>query len=88
MQKPIRIAGLVLLAALVVLQLFQPERNLGPINAKDNLVAITGMPDSLATIFKISCFDCHSNRTEYPWYSFISPISWYLENHIKQGKDT
>ena len=38
------------------------------------------------TILKTSCYDCHSNRTNYPWYNKIAPISWYLANHIGGGK--
>lgn len=33
-----------------------------------------------------SCNDCHSNYTVYPWYNKLQPISWFLENHIKEGK--
>ncbi|BAO56096.1 hypothetical protein NMS_2087 [Nonlabens marinus S1-08] len=36
---------------------------------------------------QVSCYDCHSNNTEYPWYSRIQPTAWYLENHIQEGKD-
>lgn len=86
MKKPIRNAGLGLLAILIILQLFQPDRNLGEIGSGDNMVAITGMPEDLANILRNSCFDCHSNHTEYPWYSYISPISWYLESHISKGQ--
>ncbi len=33
-----------------------------------------------------SCFDCHSNNTNYPWYSKVAPISWYINSHIKKGR--
>jgi len=32
------------------------------------------------------CYDCHSNNTVYPWYNKIQPISYLMENHIKEGK--
>ncbi|WP_273005712.1 heme-binding domain-containing protein, partial [Leeuwenhoekiella blandensis] len=32
------------------------------------------------------CYDCHSNQTTYPWYSNLAPASFYLEDHIKDGK--
>jgi hypothetical protein len=35
---------------------------------------------------KISCYDCHSNNTKYPWYNKIQPAAWFLEDHIKEGK--
>ncbi|MBT8316905.1 MAG: heme-binding domain-containing protein, partial [Lutibacter sp.] len=33
------------------------------------------------------CADCHSNKTNYPWYSEIAPISWYLAQHVNEGKE-
>lgn len=34
-----------------------------------------------------ACFDCHSNETEWPWYSNVAPISWSLQNHVEEGRD-
>jgi mono/diheme cytochrome c family protein len=33
-----------------------------------------------------ACFDCHSNETVWPWYSNIAPISWLIENDVKEGR--
>jgi len=33
-----------------------------------------------------ACFDCHSNETEWPWYSYIAPISWNVADHVKDGR--
>lgn len=38
------------------------------------------------SILQSSCYDCHSNGTNYPWYNKIAPVSWYLANHIGGGK--
>ncbi len=35
---------------------------------------------------KKSCFDCHSNQIQFPWYSKLAPSSWMLANHIREGK--
>lgn len=87
MRKPIKMVGIVLVGGIVLIQFFQPERNLGNVETENDLVTVTMVPDSLATILKNSCYDCHSNRTDYPWYSYISPVSWYLEKHIRKGKE-
>jgi len=42
--------------------------------------------DSIETLLKTSCYDCHSNNTNYPWYNKVQPISWFLEGHIKKAK--
>lgn len=44
------------------------------------------VPYNIQNILKKSCYDCHSNNTNYPWYHKIQPASWLLENHIKEGK--
>ncbi len=36
---------------------------------------------------KTSCYDCHSNNTKYPWYSEVAPISWWIADHVTEGKD-
>lgn len=38
-------------------------------------------------ILKTSCYDCHSNETIYPWYSSVAPISWWLGDHIRHGRE-
>jgi mono/diheme cytochrome c family protein len=33
-----------------------------------------------------ACFDCHSNRTKWPWYASIAPISWRMQSHVDEGR--
>jgi hypothetical protein len=33
-----------------------------------------------------ACYDCHSNETEWPWYSNVAPLSWVVENHVDEGR--
>lgn len=33
-----------------------------------------------------ACYDCHSNETQYPWYSNVAPLSWWLSNHVTEGR--
>lgn len=43
-------------------------------------------PKEVAAIFKRSCFDCHSNQTKWPWYSYVFPASWTVMDHVKNGR--
>ena len=44
-------------------------------------------PDSQSRqIFTDSCADCHSNLTEWPWYSNVAPMSWLVQNHVDEGR--
>lgn len=40
----------------------------------------------IAAILKRSCADCHSNETAWPWYSRISPVSWWLADHVRKAR--
>ena len=33
-----------------------------------------------------ACFDCHSNRTRWPWYSSIAPLSWRMQSHVDRAR--
>src|SRR6476620_11669074 len=33
-----------------------------------------------------SCGDCHSNRTVWPWYSHVAPVSWVISKHVVEGR--
>lgn len=51
----------------------------------DFLVAFKAS-EEVITIFKTSCYDCHSNNTYYPWYSRIQPMRYMMDTHVKNGK--
>ena len=44
--------------------------------------------DSPATeqLARRACFDCHSNETKWPWYSWIAPVSWRVQDHVDEGR--
>ncbi len=33
-----------------------------------------------------ACYDCHSNETDWPWYSNIAPISWLVQHDVDEGR--
>lgn len=35
-----------------------------------------------------ACFDCHSNETQWPWYSNVAPISWLVQHDVEEGRQT
>ncbi len=40
----------------------------------------------VSTILKGSCYDCHSNETNYPWYTNVVPISWLINHDVEEGR--
>ncbi len=41
----------------------------------------------IESLLKTSCYDCHSNNTQYPWYNRIQPVAWFMEGHINEAKE-
>jgi mono/diheme cytochrome c family protein len=33
-----------------------------------------------------ACFDCHSNQTDWRWYSNIAPVSWLVQSDVDGGR--
>lgn len=44
-------------------------------------------PAHIQPILERACYDCHSSRTKLPWYSNISPVSWWLKDHINEARE-
>lgn len=60
-----------------------------PNDSDDNTHAIwSRYPTSEAVKAKLktACLDCHSNKTEYPWYASIQPVQYWLSRHTNGGK--
>ena len=75
-----------LLIGFVAIQFIQPARNKTDKVMPTDIQRLYGVPDSVVNVLQTSCYDCHSNNTNYPWYSFIQPAAWFMASHIKEGK--
>lgn len=75
-----------LLIVLVIAQFFGPEKNKGEIASIDAFLKDTKPPNEVQYILKVGCYDCHSDFTKYPWYSSITPVNYWMANHIDHGK--
>lgn len=67
---------------IVAIQLVRPDKNNS--ESQMNKMEVTSEIDA---ILAVSCYDCHSNKTQYPWYNSIAPISWIIANHVTEGKE-
>ncbi len=74
-----------LLAVFFIIQFFRPEKNNSNDLSNDVSKKYT-VPQEVGNILKTACNDCHSNKTEYPWYANIQPVAWWLNDHIVDGK--
>ncbi|MDX1463020.1 MAG: heme-binding domain-containing protein [Marinirhabdus sp.] len=86
MTKFLRYFLLLALAALVIIQFIRPEKNQGGYESVMAFENETKPSVAVAEILKTNCYDCHSDQTQYPWYSEIAPFSFWLDEHIEHGK--
>lgn len=77
---------IIALAAFIIIQFIRPNKNEGGYESVMAFENETKPSVQVATILKEQCYDCHSNQTQYPWYSEIAPASYWLADHIKDGK--
>ena len=84
--KIIKTIVLVLLIVFVGIQFIPTTLNQSNEILDSDFMQIYNVPKTIKNQIKISCYDCHSNNTHYPWYNRIQPITWLLEDHISKGK--
>lgn len=71
----------------IAIQFIQPAHNKSGQIMITDISKTVRISDSVQEILKNACYDCHSNNTNYPWYSNIQPMGWIMANHITQGKE-
>lgn len=86
MKKILKRVFQLLLVAFIAIQFFRPAKNKAEGANANDITTKYAIPDNVMAILKTSCYDCHSNNTTYPWYSYIQPVAWWLDDHIKEGK--
>jgi hypothetical protein len=77
---------LIVLALLVIIQFIRPAENHSDKLSANDITLHYPVPDTMLSILKNSCYDCHSNNTRYPWYHRIQPVAWWLNSHVTEGK--
>tara|TARA_B100000953_G_scaffold262524_1_gene228810 strand:- start:339 stop:794 length:456 start_codon:yes stop_codon:yes gene_type:complete len=85
--KFIKIIAWLALVALIVIQFFPITLNESDTVPQSDFMKVNQVPATIKNRLQVSCYDCHSNNTNYPWYSKIQPAAWYLDDHIQEGKD-
>ena len=84
--KILKIILLILLILFVGIQFIPTKRNQNDVVPNTDFMLVNNVPKDIKNKLQVSCYDCHSNNTQYPWYSKIQPGAWFMENHIKDGK--
>lgn len=65
---------------IVIIQFIPVERSNPPVTQDIN------PPEKISAILRTSCYDCHSNETNWPWYSYIAPVSYLVAGDVKKAR--
>ena len=79
--------AVLVVAIVLVIQVIPVERNVSTVPPGKSFEKTEKVPANVAAILKVSCYDCHSNNSRYPWYSELQPGAWFMAQHIKKGRD-
>ena len=72
--------ALVLLLAAAAIQMVPVDRTNPPV------VSDVDAPAEVKEVLRRACYDCHSNQTDWPWYSHVAPLSWFVADHVRVGR--
>ena len=77
-----------LLIILLVIAQFKRIDKTNPVSVpEEDFFSLVKAPDDIENLIRTSCYDCHSHNSEYPWYSDLAPVSWWLADHITEGRE-
>lgn len=80
MRRFLKIFLFLILLAFVGIQFVKVDRTNPPI------IKEIQAPPQVKEILRKSCYDCHSNETNWPWYSHVAPLSWLIANDVEEGR--
>jgi hypothetical protein len=78
------LAGIAALGLLA--QFTNPTRTNRPVSPGDDLSATNAPPAEIAQLLRGACYNCHSDETQWPWYSRVAPVSWWVVDHVNSGR--
>jgi hypothetical protein len=79
-------AAVVFAVIFASIQFVRPAMTNPPIDETKTIQAKVNLPPDVEAILARSCNDCHSNKTNWVWYSNISPVSWRMADHVNDGR--
>lgn len=43
--------------------------------------------EEVMEVLRRACYDCHSNETDWPWYSWVAPVSWLVADDVEEARE-
>jgi len=79
--------AIVVVLIVVALQFSTPAHTNPPVDTAQTLAGTTSVPPEVSALFARSCNDCHSNTTNWRWYTYVAPVSWFTVGHVNEGRE-
>jgi hypothetical protein len=86
MRKFLKWGGIAVLLLFIGIQFIQPDRTNPPVDESKTIFAYVNVPGEVKSILERSCYDCHTQHTKWPWYSYVAPVSWLVASDVKNGR--
>jgi hypothetical protein len=86
MRKIFKSFAIILAIGFAAAQFIQSARTNPPFAATQSIENIVNVPPDVHATLTRACADCHSNQTEWPWYSHVAPTSWFVVGHVDEGR--
>jgi hypothetical protein len=80
-------SAIVVVLIVIVLQFSTPAHTNPPVDGAQTLAGSSPVPPEVSALFARSCNDCHSNATNWRWYTYVAPISWFTVDHVNKGRE-
>lgn len=77
---------ILLATGFVIIQFIRPARTNPQIDPGESIEANLQVTPQVGAIFDRSCNDCHSNKTRWPWYSNVAPVSWLVISDVNDAR--
>lgn len=77
---------LVLFGLFILIQFHRPPLNITKASQPNDISQVYAVPTHVQSILNKACNDCHTNNTKYPWYAQVQPVRFWLNRHVKEGK--
>ena len=80
LSRILKVVGVSFGVIFIALQAIPVDRSNPPV------VADFDGPAEIKSIMVAKCYDCHSNETKWLWYSYVAPVSWWVSDHVMEGR--
>ena len=77
---------IIIVVLLIVIQFIPANLPEVTTDNPNDLLKTANVPVDIANKLKTSCYDCHSNETVYPWYSYVAPVSFLISRDTREGR--